>query len=124
MRREPVPRQLIRSCPDPEPSSLSSEGSIPQWRREEIRALPQELLAQCLLTMQARERQALEIRTQSLLTSPDEKATAARSVGGLDDTVGGFAKQERVRQMQTLMVMWSRGCVFFFVRGSRCHSFG
>ena len=106
---------------DPEPStSLGSGASISQWRREEIHALPRELLGQCLLTMQARERQAPEIPDQPHISTPPEdmggvamtsEDLTVRSMFGSDIHASCFAERERVRQMDTLMVMWSRGFV-------------
>jgi hypothetical protein len=115
--------QLSKSLLDPEPpKSFSSEGSISRQRWEEINALPQELLSQCLLTIQARERQTPGTRIQPPTTLPEvieDETTLPR-----DPTVRSTLEpeRERVRQMETLMVMWSRRCVFrstaFFSDGS------
>jgi hypothetical protein len=112
---------LIRSRLDPEPSfSFDSGEPISQWRREEIRTLPQELLGQCLLTMRARERQASAIPERPLITTPQEGAydtagvsqtSTVHSMFGSDINASCFGERERARQMQILMVMWSRGFV-------------
>ena len=109
---------MSRLDPEPTPSS-SSGGSIPEWRREEIRALPQELLGQCLLIMQARERQMPEIRNRPLTTLPEatgdeamlSQNSAVRNRLGPGNSANCFSERERARQMGILMVMWSRGCV-------------
>ena len=102
---------LIGSRLDLEQST--SEESISQWRREEIYTLPQELRSQCLLTMQARKRQTTD---RSPIATPQEDiyATATtsqestvRCMFGSDINASCFATQERARQMQILMVMWS-----------------
>ena len=109
---------------DPEPSvSFDSEESISQWRREEIRALPQELLSQCVLTMRARERQAPAIPERTLF-APREDAydvagtshpSSVRAMFGSDINASCFGERERARQMQILMVMWSRRFVCKFM---------
>ncbi|KAF9642307.1 hypothetical protein BDM02DRAFT_2349288 [Thelephora ganbajun] len=103
---------------EPEPStSFSSEESVSQWRREEIRTLPRELLGQCLLTMQARGRHTPAIPDRSLITTPEDigdmaaasQDSTVRSMFGSDINASCFAERERARQMQILIVMWSRG---------------
>ena len=71
---------------------------------EEICALPQELMGQCMYTIQARERQVSAVPDRPPITIPRENTydTAATS------TVRCFGERERARQMETLMVMWSR----------------
>ena len=112
--------KLTRSYLDPEPfRSSSSEGSISRWRRDEISALPQELLSQYLLVMQARERELPEVGNLSLATISEvtrDKATASQDSTDRDTLVTDpnascIAEQERVRQMELLTVMWSRGYV-------------
>ena len=71
--------------------------------------------------MQARERQATTISDdRTLITTPQEDATGTaatseepivRCMFGTNVDASCFAEQERVRQMQTLMVMWSGGFV-------------
>ena len=94
---------------------------ISQWRREEIRTLPQELRNQCLLTMQARERKAATISDRPLTPTPQEvpynpavtyNDSAIRCAFGSDVNSNCFTEQERTRQMEILMVMLSRGFVF------------
>lgn len=114
-----MPSVLIRSRSDPEPSTLFGPGEpISQWRKEEIHALPQELRTQCLLTMQTRKRQAAQIPDRSLITTPQEVTAATsqesatvRCMFGSDINASCFAERERARQMEILMVMWSRGFV-------------
>ena len=106
---------------DPEPStSLGLGEPISEWRREEIRTLPQELLGQCLLTIQARERQTSTIPERSPITVQQQDAydTAAtaqsstvHSMYGSNINASCFGEQERARQMQILMAMWSRRSV-------------
>ena len=108
---------------------FDSEGRISQRRREEIRSLPEDLLSQCLLTIKARERQAL--RDQPVIAPPREiggmvaapRDSAVRSMFGSDINASCFAERERVRQMDILLVMWNRGFVFP-VRFSRDRSIG
>jgi len=109
---------------DPEPLAAFGPGEpIPQWRRDEILTLPQELRGQCLLTMQARNRQASAIPDRSLTTTPQEgpydtpgtsQASTVQSMFGPNLNASCFGERERARQMQILMVMWSRGFVFRF----------
>lgn len=116
---------LIRSRLDPEPSALFGSGEpISQWRREEICTLPQELRSQCLLTIQARKRQAVATSDRSHTTTPQENAydtattsqeSTVRCMFGSDINASCFAKQERARQMQVLMVMWSRRFVCWYL---------
>ena len=113
---------LIRSRSEPEPSTSFGTGEqISQWRREEILTLPQELRGQCLLTMQARERQASTITARPLFPTPQEdsydmtatsQASTVQSMFGSDINTSCFGERERARQLQILMVMWSRGFVF------------
>jgi len=111
---------LIKPCLDPEPSTSFGAGeSVSQWRRDEILTLPQELRGQCLLTMQARERQTSAVPEQTLIATPqsafDTAATSqssnVQSMFGSDINTSCFGERERARQMETLMVMWFRGCV-------------
>jgi len=103
------------SVPIPESDPFDSEGRISQRRREEIRSLPEDLLSQCLLTIKARERQAL--RDQPVIAPPREiggmvaapRDSAVRSMFGSDINASCFAERERVRQMDILLVMWNRG---------------
>lgn len=116
---------LIMSDSDPEPStSLVAGEPISQWRREEINTLPTELLGQCLLTIQARERQASTIPELSLITAPQEDAhdmAATSQVSTVHNMFGSnmnascFGERERARQMQILMAMWSRRFVYQFL---------
>ena len=86
---------------------------ISQWRKDEICALPKDLLSQCLQTIKARERQTLRDRP---LVAPPEKIggmaapqnSAVRSMFGSDINASCFAERERVRQMGILTVMWTR----------------
>lgn len=107
---------------DPQPPiSLDPGEPIPQWRREEIDTLPQELLNQYLLTVEARERRASATPERSLIMAPREDAynTATTSQGSATHSMFGpnvnascFGERERVRQMEILMAMWARGFVF------------
>jgi hypothetical protein len=97
---------------------FDSGGKISQRRREEIRSLPEDLLSQCLLTIKARERQALS--DQPVIAPPRQiggmvaapRDSAVRSMFGSDINASCFAERERVRQMDILLVMWNRGFVF------------
>ena len=111
---------LIRPLLDPGPSTSFGPGeSISQWRREEILTLPQELRGQCLLTMQARERQASAIPERTLTAAPQgvwdtaatSQASNVQTMFGSDINTSCFGERERARQMDLLMVMWSRGFV-------------
>ena len=104
----------------PEPSTSFGPGeSVSQWRREEILTLPQELRGQCLLTMQARERQTSAIPEQTLVaplqgardTAATSQASNVQSMFGSDMNTSCFGERDRARQMNILMVMWSRGFV-------------
>ena len=108
---------------DPEPSSTLFDPGEPisQWRREEIRALPQELRNQCLLTMQARKRKAATISDRPLTPTSQEvpynqAATShdstIRCAFGSDISANRFTEQDRARQMEILTVMLSRGFAF------------
>jgi len=111
---------LITSGLDPDPStSFGSGESVSQWRREEILTLPQELRGQCLLTMQAHERQTSAIPEQSHIAglqgaydpAATSQASNVQSMFGSDINTSCFGERERARQMEVLMVMWSRGFV-------------
>jgi len=74
--------------------------------------------------MRARERQASAIPDLSLTATPQEdaydtattsQASAVHSMFGSDINASCFAEQERARQMQLLMVMWSRGFVYWSI---------
>jgi len=115
---------LIGSRLEPEPSTSFGQGeSVSQWRRDEILTLPQELRGQCLLTMQARERQTSAIPERSLITTSQgvydtaatSQASTVQSMFGSDINTSCFGERERARQMQVLMVMWARGSVSKFL---------
>ena len=78
------------------------------------------LLSQCLLIMQARERELPEVGNLSLATISEitgsAKATASRD-SAIRDALGPssnascIVEQARLRQMELLVAMWSRGYV-------------
>jgi len=113
-RQPPVPFSTTSN--DPEPSTLfASEEPISQWMRDEISTLPQELRGQLFLTMQTRKNRAAATSDRPLAPIPQEDTAATsqestvRCMFGSDISASCFAERERARQMDILMVMWSRG---------------